>query len=238
MGEDEFEVVRGSGNVFRDFDDPHAELKQGKAILAAQIIAVMDGRKLTVRKAACQDRLCGGGLFPNAQRRPGTLHTGQVVQDARRPGQGHQGHGPCRFMAGRTGTRIDPDRIALRFHVAPYLLVPADGRPWPVVLGALPVRPCPSLPGRQRAHRPVPGERDAGCGWLLWTVIPVERRDEYMAALEDASVRQEIGPFVDFLGGLVDGRPVRLTDTAGESERDRYGSSRCWRLNSLAMNGA
>ena len=32
-----------------------------------------------------------------------------------------------------------------------------------------------------------------------WTVIPVERRDAYMAALEDASVRQEIGPFTGFL---------------------------------------
>ena len=52
MREDEFEVVRGSGNVFRDFDDPHADLKQGKATLAARIIAVMDERKLTVRKAA------------------------------------------------------------------------------------------------------------------------------------------------------------------------------------------
>ena len=49
MREDEFEVVRGSGNVFRDFDDPRADLKQGKAILAA-----MDERKLTVRKAAAK----------------------------------------------------------------------------------------------------------------------------------------------------------------------------------------
>ena len=36
-----------------------------------------------------------------------------------------------------------------------------------------------------------------------WTVIPVERRDTYMAALEAASVRQDIGPFADFLAGLV-----------------------------------
>ena len=36
-----------------------------------------------------------------------------------------------------------------------------------------------------------------------WTVIPVERRDAYMAALEAASVRQDIGPFTDFLAGLV-----------------------------------
>lgn len=36
-----------------------------------------------------------------------------------------------------------------------------------------------------------------------WTVVPVERRDTYMAALEDASVRQDVGPFTDFLAGLV-----------------------------------
>ena len=40
-------------------------------------------------------------------------------------------------------------------------------------------------------------------GGYPWTVIPVERRDDYMAALEDASVRGEIGPFTGFLAGLV-----------------------------------
>ena len=48
-----------------------------------------------------------------------------------------------------------------------------------------------------------------------WTVIPVERRDGYMAALEDASVRQDIGPFADFLARLVtealEGRPAART---------------------------
>ena len=52
MNERDFALVEGSGNVFRDFDDPHADLKQAKAILAAQIIAVLDDRKLTVRKVA------------------------------------------------------------------------------------------------------------------------------------------------------------------------------------------
>ena len=46
------ELIRGSGNVFRDFGDPVADIKQAKAILAARIIAVLDERKLTVRKAA------------------------------------------------------------------------------------------------------------------------------------------------------------------------------------------
>ncbi|MCK3780939.1 Fic family protein [Ensifer sesbaniae] len=36
-----------------------------------------------------------------------------------------------------------------------------------------------------------------------WTVIPVQRRDAYMAALEQASVQQNIAPFARFLGGLV-----------------------------------
>ena len=40
-------------------------------------------------------------------------------------------------------------------------------------------------------------------GGYPWTVIPVERRDAYMAALEGASVRQDIGPFADFLAEFV-----------------------------------
>ena len=51
MNENNFELVEGRGNVFRDFGDPHADLKQAKAILAARIIAVLDNRELTVRKA-------------------------------------------------------------------------------------------------------------------------------------------------------------------------------------------
>ena len=49
-------------------------------------------------------------------------------------------------------------------------------------------------------------------GGYPWTVIPLERRDAYMAALEDASVRQNIVPLTDFLGQLVKeglrGKPV------------------------------
>jgi Fic family protein len=42
-------------------------------------------------------------------------------------------------------------------------------------------------------------------GGYPWTVIPVERRDEYMNALESASVDQDIELFAAFLGGLVSG---------------------------------
>jgi Fic family protein len=39
-------------------------------------------------------------------------------------------------------------------------------------------------------------------GGYPWTIIPVERRDDYMAALESASVRQDIRPFASFIGDL------------------------------------
>ena len=56
MNESDIELVGGSGNVFRDLGDPHADLKQAKAILAARIIAVLDDRGLSVRKAAAMTR--------------------------------------------------------------------------------------------------------------------------------------------------------------------------------------
>lgn len=40
-------------------------------------------------------------------------------------------------------------------------------------------------------------------GGYTWTVIPVERRMDYMRALEAASVEQDIKPFTQFLAGLV-----------------------------------
>lgn len=49
-------------------------------------------------------------------------------------------------------------------------------------------------------------------GGYPWTVIPVESRAEYMAALESASVGQDIRPFASFIGNLVlqglQGKPV------------------------------
>ena len=52
MSESDIDLVEGSGNVFRDFGDPDADLKQAKAILAARIISILDEQELTVRKAA------------------------------------------------------------------------------------------------------------------------------------------------------------------------------------------
>ena len=41
MSNDDFELVRGSGNVFRDFGVPNADLEQARAVLAAKIIGVL-----------------------------------------------------------------------------------------------------------------------------------------------------------------------------------------------------
>ena len=56
MSESDFELVEGSGNMFRDLGDPDADLKQAKAVVAARIIKVLDERDLSVRKAAAQTR--------------------------------------------------------------------------------------------------------------------------------------------------------------------------------------
>ena len=47
----QLEVVQGSGNVFRDLGHANADVAQFKAILAAEIIKVLDREGLSVRAA-------------------------------------------------------------------------------------------------------------------------------------------------------------------------------------------
>src|SRR5271157_5456891 len=56
MKNDDMELVRGSGNVYRDFGRPNAGLEQARAIIAAKIIHILDDRKLSTRDA---ERLTG-----------------------------------------------------------------------------------------------------------------------------------------------------------------------------------
>lgn len=51
MRDAKLEVVRGSGNVFRDLVHENADVEQFKAILAAGIIKTLDRERLTVRAA-------------------------------------------------------------------------------------------------------------------------------------------------------------------------------------------
>ena len=61
----------------------------------------------------------------------------------------------------------------------------------------------PYMDGNGRMGRFLMNAMLAGGGYP-WTVIPVERRNDYMQALEQASVHQNIEPFTAFLAGLVE----------------------------------
>jgi predicted XRE-type DNA-binding protein len=60
MSDDDFEMIRGTGNVFRDFN---VEVLQFKAVLAGKIVYVLDEQKITVRHAGRADRVFSGRLF-------------------------------------------------------------------------------------------------------------------------------------------------------------------------------
>jgi predicted XRE-type DNA-binding protein len=57
MKDQELEVVRGSGNVFRDLGHENADVEQFKAILAAEIIKALDREGLSVRGAQGRTRI-------------------------------------------------------------------------------------------------------------------------------------------------------------------------------------
>jgi predicted XRE-type DNA-binding protein len=48
---EKLEVTRGSGNVFADLGLANSDVEQTKALLAAEIIAILDGEGLSVRAA-------------------------------------------------------------------------------------------------------------------------------------------------------------------------------------------
>jgi predicted XRE-type DNA-binding protein len=50
-GKGDFELVRGGGNMFRDFGHPAADVEETKAILAAKIIGILDDEEISTRKA-------------------------------------------------------------------------------------------------------------------------------------------------------------------------------------------
>jgi len=51
MKSEKLELVRGSGNVFRDIGRENADIEQLKALLAAEIIRAVDCDELSVRAA-------------------------------------------------------------------------------------------------------------------------------------------------------------------------------------------
>ena len=51
MKKESLETIRGSGNIYQDFNVPNADVRQLKAILATEIIKTLDKKGLSVRKA-------------------------------------------------------------------------------------------------------------------------------------------------------------------------------------------
>src|SRR5215470_8093551 len=54
MDAEKLDIVRGSGNVFRDLGRENADLEQLKALLAAEIIKALDRDDLTIPEAQAQ----------------------------------------------------------------------------------------------------------------------------------------------------------------------------------------
>jgi predicted XRE-type DNA-binding protein len=57
MKGEKLEVVRGSGNVFRDLGHANADAEQVKALLATEIIKLLDRQGMTVRAAHERTRI-------------------------------------------------------------------------------------------------------------------------------------------------------------------------------------
>jgi len=49
--DDDFELIRGSGNIYQDFGHRNAGLEQARATVCAKIIQIMDDRGLSTRDA-------------------------------------------------------------------------------------------------------------------------------------------------------------------------------------------
>ena len=65
---DDFEMVRGSGNVFRDFDMPNPDLEQLRAILAAPVDLLYFGGIGTYVKASSESQADAGDRASDAIR--------------------------------------------------------------------------------------------------------------------------------------------------------------------------
>ena len=51
MDDDDFEIIRGTGNIHRDLGLPNADRDELRSVLSARIIGVLNDQKLTVRAA-------------------------------------------------------------------------------------------------------------------------------------------------------------------------------------------
>jgi len=107
----------------------------------------------------------------------------------------------------RRSMHVPPSRDAVR-ELMPALFELLAGETEPavrVVLGHFVIVYIhPYMDGNGRMGRFLMNTMMAAGGYP-WTIVPVDRRDDYMKALESASVGQNIVPFTQFLAGLLGG---------------------------------
>ena len=89
MKRERIELVRGTGNVFRDLGDASPDVAQLKAILAAEIIKMLDDKQLSVRRAHAQTGIAAADFsrIRNASSRPsaGTARLACTAQASAKP---------------------------------------------------------------------------------------------------------------------------------------------------------
>jgi len=108
----------------------------------------------------------------------------------------------------RESMHVPPNRDAVRDAMPAFfdLLIEEKDAAVRVVLGHFVfVYIHPYMDGNGRMGRFLMNVMMAGGGYP-WTVVPVSDRNAYMAALEKASVGEDIRPFADFLAKLVERR--------------------------------
>lgn len=81
MKDEPFELVHGSGNVFRNFGFPDADVWQMRAILAAEIIKMLDREGLTVRGAHARTGIAAADFSRIRNAGPGAVYGGSADGD-------------------------------------------------------------------------------------------------------------------------------------------------------------
>ncbi len=74
MKGERLKVLRGSGNIFRDLGQDNADVKQLKALLAAEIIKTLDRDPSVGAPGICAHRHRRGRFFLHPQRGSRALH--------------------------------------------------------------------------------------------------------------------------------------------------------------------
>jgi predicted XRE-type DNA-binding protein len=87
MSKEPIAIVRGSGNVFRDFGYPDADVRQVKAIMGAQIIKILDQENLSTRQAEARTGISHSEFSRFRQARFGRFTIDRLMSMLSRLGQ-------------------------------------------------------------------------------------------------------------------------------------------------------